>query len=203
MRLIARSTRVLVLVLLTSVAGTASAHAAATCCRGSRSYGSRSHSSRSYSSRSHSARSYSPRSYVHRSSPRTYRPPRSSTRSYRAPRRAPRHSASPHVRTYRSRHYRSPRSSSRTRAYHAPRKHRSYRAPSAPGSRDARGRLERSRTTKSRFLRQTGHPHGWPGHVIDHIVPLACGGRDALDNMQWQTTAEAKAKDRVERRGCH
>jgi len=37
---------------------------------------------------------------------------------------------------------------------------------------------------------------------VDHIVPLACGGADAPGNMQWQTTQEAKAKDRVERRGC-
>jgi hypothetical protein len=77
MRLIARSTRVLVLVLLTFVPAIASAHGAPVCCRGSRSHGSGSHSSRSYSSRSHS-----PRSYGHRSSPRTYRAPRSSTRSY-------------------------------------------------------------------------------------------------------------------------
>jgi hypothetical protein len=25
------------------------------------------------------------------------------------------------------------------------------------------------------------------GYVIDHIKPLACGGIDAPDNMQWQT----------------
>ena len=51
-------------------------------------------------------------------------------------------------------------------------------------------------------MRRSGHPHGWPGHVVDHIVPLACGGADAPSNMQWQTTEEGKAKDRVERRGC-
>ena len=51
-------------------------------------------------------------------------------------------------------------------------------------------------------MRQTGHPHGWPGHVVDHKVPLACGGADAPSNMQWQTTGEAKAKDKVERQGC-
>ena len=51
-------------------------------------------------------------------------------------------------------------------------------------------------------MRQTGHPHGWPGHVVDHVVPLACGGSDSPGNMQWQTTGEAKAKDKVERRGC-
>jgi hypothetical protein len=51
-------------------------------------------------------------------------------------------------------------------------------------------------------MKQTGHPHGRPGYVIDHIVPLACGGADNTSNMQWQTVAEAKAKDKVERRGC-
>jgi len=52
-------------------------------------------------------------------------------------------------------------------------------------------------------MRQTGYPHGRPGYVVDHIVPIACGGRDAPSNMQWQTVAEARAKDRYERRGCH
>ena len=41
-----------------------------------------------------------------------------------------------------------------------------------------------------------------PGYVIDHIKPLACGGEDAPSNMQWQTTADAKAKDAVERKDC-
>jgi len=36
------------------------------------------------------------------------------------------------------------------------------------------------------------------GYVIDHIVPLACGGADVPSNMQWQTISEAKAKDRWE-----
>ena len=61
---------------------------------------------------------------------------------------------------------------------------------------------KRSRTAKDEFLRRTGHPHGWPGHVVDHVVPLACGGADAPSNMQWQTVEEAKAKDKVERQGC-
>jgi hypothetical protein len=34
--------------------------------------------------------------------------------------------------------------------------------------------------------------------VIDHAVPLKRGGTDASGNMEWQTTAAAKAKDKVE-----
>jgi hypothetical protein len=40
------------------------------------------------------------------------------------------------------------------------------------------------------------------GYVIDHIIALACGGKDHPSNMQWQTIEEAKAKDRWERKGC-
>ena len=35
-----------------------------------------------------------------------------------------------------------------------------------------------------------------------HVVPLACGGPDAVSNLQWQTIADAKAKDVWERRAC-
>jgi hypothetical protein len=41
-----------------------------------------------------------------------------------------------------------------------------------------------------------------PGYVKDHARPLACGGAASPENMQWQTVAEAKAKDRVERQQC-
>jgi hypothetical protein len=36
------------------------------------------------------------------------------------------------------------------------------------------------------------------GYVIDHIVALKRGGPDTPENMQWQTVAYAKAKDRIE-----
>ena len=75
--------------------------------------------------------------------------------------------------------------------------------PAAPTvSRDERGRIQRSDAARHAFARQTGYPKGRPGYVIDHIVPLACGGADAPSNMQWQTVAEAKAKDKTERIGC-
>jgi len=49
----------------------------------------------------------------------------------------------------------------------------------------------------------TGRTSGaCPGYVRDHIVPLACGGPDAVTNMQWQAIRAARAKDRWEREAC-
>jgi hypothetical protein len=33
---------------------------------------------------------------------------------------------------------------------------------------------------------------------VDHVQALKHGGVDRPENMQWQTTAEAKAKDKLE-----
>jgi hypothetical protein len=66
----------------------------------------------------------------------------------------------------------------------------------------------RSREARAEFMRQhpcpsTGKGSGaCPGYVVDHVKPLACGGADAPSNMQWQTIAEGKAKDKWERIGC-
>jgi hypothetical protein len=65
--------------------------------------------------------------------------------------------------------------------------------------RDSHGKIKRSEAAKRQFMKQTGYPHGRPGYVIDHIIPLANGGRDNPSNMQWQTKVDAKAKDRWER----
>lgn len=70
--------------------------------------------------------------------------------------------------------------------------------------RDDQGRIKRSQAAKSDFKAQspcpsTGKSSGaCPGYVVDHVTPLKRGGADAPSNMQWQTTAEAKAKDRWE-----
>jgi hypothetical protein len=69
-------------------------------------------------------------------------------------------------------------------------------------TRDADGHIKRSAAAKGEFMRQTGFPRGRPGYVVDHIVPLACGGADAPSNLQWQTITEARAKDKTERIGC-
>jgi hypothetical protein len=79
---------------------------------------------------------------------------------------------------------------------------------SAAPRRTANGRMVRSATAKREF--QVAHPYpatgktSGPGRnfVVDHVIPIACGGADAPSNMQWQTVAAAKEKDRWERRGC-
>lgn len=40
------------------------------------------------------------------------------------------------------------------------------------------------------------------GYIVDHITPLCAGGVDAPSNMQWQTVADARAKDKIERQQC-
>jgi hypothetical protein len=77
--------------------------------------------------------------------------------------------------------------------------------PTCRLDRDVRGRIHRSASAKSRFRAThpcpaTGSRSGrCTGYVIDHVCPLACCGADAPSNMQWQTRAEAKAKDAWER----
>lgn len=72
----------------------------------------------------------------------------------------------------------------------------------------AEAKQHRSSAVKAQFQRthpcpSTGGVHGkCPGYIKDHIVPLCAGGSDSPYNMQWQTVADAKAKDRLERRQC-
>lgn len=65
------------------------------------------------------------------------------------------------------------------------------------------GKIRRSSYARNTFKRQnpcpiSGRPTGpCPGYVIDHVVALKRGA-DHPSNMQWQTIADAKAKDRRE-----
>ena len=68
--------------------------------------------------------------------------------------------------------------------------------------RGARGNVIRSAARRRQFLRLMGYPEGRHGYVVDHIVPLACGGCDLPSNMQLLTEAEWRAKTPWERRPC-
>jgi hypothetical protein len=73
-----------------------------------------------------------------------------------------------------------------------------HRSEATNIARDSHGRIKRSPAARRKFMNESGYPHGRKGYVIDHIKPLECGGPDTPKNMQWQTVAEAKAKDRTE-----
>jgi len=66
----------------------------------------------------------------------------------------------------------------------------------------------RSKAVRAEFQRQhpcpaTGKTSGaCPGYVVDHRTPLCAGGADSAGNMQWQSVADGKAKDRAERAQC-
>jgi hypothetical protein len=70
--------------------------------------------------------------------------------------------------------------------------------------RDHHGKIKRSKDATRAFQRSHPCPStgrvsgGCPGYVIDHVQALKRGGADSPSNMQWQTKAEARAKDRVE-----
>jgi hypothetical protein len=72
----------------------------------------------------------------------------------------------------------------------------------------ADARIHRSAGARHHFKQlhpcpATGRASGkCPGYVIDHVKALACGGADDPSNMQWQTVAEARAKDKWERKEC-
>ena len=81
----------------------------------------------------------------------------------------------------------------------------SHNANRARGvARDAKGKIARSGEARAKFEKShpcpsTGRTSGaCPGYVVDHIKPLKRGGADSPSNMQWQTTAAAKAKDKWE-----
>lgn len=119
--------------------------------------------------------------------------------------RGGKHSSSTHSRSYQSRprssasHYRSS-SSHQKKSAPSIRSTTTHRKSYVTGvQRDSHGKIKRSELSKRQFMKQTGYPHGRPGYVIDHIIPLANGGRDDPSNMQWQTKADAKAKDKWER----
>jgi hypothetical protein len=75
--------------------------------------------------------------------------------------------------------------------------------------RNARGEIIRRADVIGAFRRAhpcpvTGMATGaCPGWSIDHVIPLACGGCDAVSNMQWLPNAlkstAVTGKDRFER----
>ena len=72
----------------------------------------------------------------------------------------------------------------------------------------ALAKIERNAAVPRAFQRAnpcpaTGRTSGpCPGWQRDHRVPLACGGADAVENMQWLRIEEARIKDRAALAAC-
>jgi hypothetical protein len=60
----------------------------------------------------------------------------------------------------------------------------------------------RHAATVRAFERLTGFPHGRPGWVVDHEIPLCAGGPDVTTNMAWQEVKASYVKDQFERKLC-
>ena len=79
-----------------------------------------------------------------------------------------------------------------------------------PIQRDENGVIKRDRKVVYAFRKQhpcppTGKSRGaCYGWSVDHVIPLACGGKDEIENMQWlpneiKSSAGVLPKDRWER----
>ena len=106
--------------------------------------------------------------------------------------------------TARSAHRSAPRSAARSERRSAGARAGSSTKKCTTCVRTANGRIARNPAARRSF--QAVHPcpatgktsGACPGFVVDHIKPLKRGGADAPGNRQWQTTAAAKAKDKIE-----
>ena len=94
------------------------------------------------------------------------------------------------------------------KAQHEPPKQASPAAQplkTTPDAKEKKGvspRTERSIAARQAFERQTGYANGRPGYMVEHIVPLSCGGTDTPANMQWLTLAEARRKNKLDQTRC-
>lgn len=79
-------------------------------------------------------------------------------------------------------------------AHHSPSAGHAPHADHAPRNRNVPAEFQRQHPCPS-----TGATGGaCPGYVRDHVKSLCKGGPDSAGNMQWQSLAQGKAKDRWE-----
>ena len=68
----------------------------------------------------------------------------------------------------------------------------------------AEARIKRDHKEIAAFKREnpcpsTGARRGaCKGWIVDHVIPLVCGGQDAVSNMQWQTIEDGETRDKWE-----
>jgi hypothetical protein len=77
----------------------------------------------------------------------------------------------------------------------------SSKVDSKPKAAAKNGGSSSQSVAKMQFMRESGYRNGRPGYVVAYRKALACGGADDPSNLQWLTVAEAKAKDKADRKG--
>lgn len=65
-------------------------------------------------------------------------------------------------------------------------------------SQDAFSFTCRDYKVKKAFDKLNGYPQGRKGYIVDHICALSIGGKDTIENMQYQTIVQSRAKDKIE-----
>src|SRR3989338_46433 len=61
-------------------------------------------------------------------------------------------------------------------------------------ARDKHGKIKRSGNERRKFLKSKGLTHTPEGYKVDHIIPLAKGGKDKTRNMQLIPKGSLKEK---------
>lgn len=69
-----------------------------------------------------------------------------------------------------------------------------------PPARDAAGKIVRSSVPLRQFEAAWPKPKDGLAYYRDHVIPLACGGCDALINLQWLNEDQWRAKSKTERK---
>ena len=67
-------------------------------------------------------------------------------------------------------------------------------------ARSASGKIVRSTAVLREFEHLHPHPQDGRRWYRDHVIPLACGGCDAVGNLQWLPEAQWREKSRWERK---
>ena len=68
-----------------------------------------------------------------------------------------------------------------------------------PPRRNAEGKIVRKASVLRQF--ETIHPRPDDGQrwILDHVIPLACGGCDSIENLQWLPESAWRLKSKWER----
>ena len=95
---------------------------------------------------------------------------------------------------------------SRTEGYHCHRHQEVKKTVSKPAKKAKKQQKpRRSKSIRKTFTETMACPatgtyiESCPGYEVDHVIPLACGGKDSVSNMQWLTKEANRKKGSM---GC-